>query len=71
MAIDVMDAVGATDEGAKLKILIDNRVGNRLYDAISSLAVQSRCLDIATGYFEIGIIVVLSPHWRAFSWETI
>ena len=44
--------------------LVDNRPGNRMLDALRRLLQESKKLDIATGYFEIGALLDLDGEWQ-------
>jgi len=45
-------------------LLIDNRKNNTLENFLGHSMRQSKSLDIATGYFEIGALLALSDSWH-------
>lgn len=47
-----------------LPTLVDNRPGNTLLDALRRLCAESRRLDVATGFFEIGALLDLDGDWQ-------
>ncbi len=55
-----------TSESASKPIhtLVDNRAGNQMLDAIRRLMQESKALDVATGYFEVGALLDLDGEWQ-------
>lgn len=47
-----------------INTILDNRTGNTVLEALQRLLPQSRLLDIATGYFEIGSFLALDCIWN-------
>ena len=47
-----------------IKTLVDNRPGNTLLEAVRRIMAESRKVDIATGYFEIGSLLDLDGAWQ-------
>ncbi|MDI6802887.1 MAG: helicase-related protein [Bacteroidota bacterium] len=47
-----------------LNSIIDNRDANTVLDALKRLLPESKHLDIATGYFEIGSFLALDSFWN-------
>ena len=44
--------------------LVDNRAGNQMLEAIRRLILESKTLDVATGYFEVGALLDLDGEWQ-------
>ena len=47
-----------------LKTILDNRDSNTVLEALKKLLPESRGLDVATGYFEIGSLLALDSYWN-------
>jgi superfamily II DNA or RNA helicase len=47
-----------------LNTIVDNREGNSVLEALRRLLPQSRLLDVATGFFEIGSFLSLDGVWN-------
>ncbi len=47
-----------------LHTLVDNRPGNQMLDVIRRLILESKSLDVATGYFEVGALLDLDGEWQ-------
>lgn len=62
-----MNEFDSRAEQAKLKTFVDNREGNQMLDAVRLLLSDTKALDIATGYFEIGSFLDLDGHWQGVS----
>jgi superfamily II DNA or RNA helicase len=56
--------IDGTIKNQTIPTLIDNRPGNTLLYAVKKLLAESRRLDIATGYFEIGALLDLDQEWQ-------
>jgi SNF2 family DNA or RNA helicase len=48
----------------KLPVIIDNRRDNTVLNALKRLLLSTNKLDIATGYFEIGSLLLLEDVWQ-------
>lgn len=48
----------------KLPTILDNRNENTVLAALKRLLPESRSLDVATGYFEIGSLLALDTFWN-------
>lgn len=48
----------------KLPTIIDNRGNNTVLEALKNLLPESKSLDVATGYFEIGSLLSLDEYWN-------
>lgn len=48
----------------KLSTIIDNRNDNTALEALKKLLPQSQSLDVASGFFEIGSLLVLDGLWQ-------
>lgn len=51
-------------ETMPIHTLVDNRTGNQMLDAIRRLMQESKTLDVATGYFEVGALLDLDGEWQ-------
>jgi hypothetical protein len=49
---------------AKLPTILDNRNNNTVLNALKRLLPESKSLDVATGYFEIGSLLALDSFWN-------
>ena len=49
---------------AKLPTILDNRNDNTVLNALKRLLPESKSLDVATGYFEIGSLLALDSFWN-------
>ena len=49
----------------KLSTIIDNRDSNTALESLKRLLPESKTLDVATGYFEIGSLLALDSFWNA------
>ena len=49
---------------AKLPTILDNRNDNTVLNALKKLLPESKSLDVATGYFEIGSLLALDSFWN-------
>ena len=49
----------------KLSTIIDNRDSNTVLESLKRLLPQSKTLEVATGYFEIGSLLALDSFWNA------
>lgn len=49
---------------SKLPTILDNRNENTVLAALKRLLPESRSLDVATGYFEIGSLLALDSFWN-------
>lgn len=47
-----------------LPTLVDNRPGNQMLDSVRRLIGESKALDVATGYFEVGALLDLDGYWQ-------
>lgn len=50
---------------SKLQTIIDNRDSNTALESLKRLLPESKTLDVATGYFEIGSLLALDSFWNA------
>ncbi|MGA9407427.1 MAG: helicase-related protein [Bacteroidota bacterium] len=50
---------------AKLPTILDNRNDNTVLNALKRLLPESKNLDVATGYFEIGSLLALDSFWNS------
>lgn len=50
---------------SKLQTIIDNREANTALESLKRLLPESKTLDVATGYFEIGSLLALDSFWNA------
>ena len=48
----------------KLSTIIDNRDPNTALESLKRLLPESKTLDVATGYFEIGSLLALDSFWN-------
>jgi len=49
----------------KLPTILDNRDSNSVLAALKRLLPESKSLDVATGYFEIGSLLALDSFWNS------
>jgi len=49
---------------SKLSTIIDNRDENTVLEALRKLLLESKALDVSTGYFEIGSLLALDGLWQ-------
>lgn len=50
---------------AKLPTIIDNREPNTVLESLKRLLPESKTLDVATGFFEIGSLLSLDGFWNS------
>ncbi len=50
---------------SKLQTIIDNREPNTALESLKRLLPESKTLDVATGFFEIGSLLALDSFWNA------
>ena len=50
--------------GQPLNTILDNRESNTVLEALKRLLPESKTLDVATGYFEIGSLLALDTFWN-------
>ena len=48
----------------QLPTIIDNKDNNTVLEALKQLLPDSKSLDVATGYFEIGSLLALDSFWN-------
>jgi SNF2 family DNA or RNA helicase len=53
-----------TPDVKPIHTLVDNRAGNQMLDAVRRLIQESKTLDVATGYFEVGALLDLDGEWQ-------